>query len=110
MLVPQHGHTSNANKARQTDAAIAEQIMRTMRSTFHQVLGASLAAAPRLLKHTIEVAIAYGINVEKEPHYLWLADLALSLPVPAGWVRIDEGGDSGYWYNELAGTSQWAQR
>jgi hypothetical protein len=92
----------------QGDAAIAEEIARTLRTTFHQVLGASLAAAPRPLGQTLKVALAYGIQIDNEPHYLWLADLALSLPLPAGWVQVShEGEQKSFWHNEICGSSQW---
>ena len=57
-----------------------------LRATFHQVFGAS-AASPRSLMQTLEVAMAYGINLETEAHFLWLADLALAL-LPAGWIQL----------------------
>ena len=94
--------------ATQSDAIVAQQIARTLRATFHQVLGASLAASPRPLRQTLEVALAYGISCETEAHYLWLAALALALPLPAGWVQLDHPTKGApFWHNEICGSSQW---
>ena len=72
------------------------------------MLAASLAAAPRPLLQTLQVAMAYGINIEAEGHYLWLADLALSLPVPVGWVQREHPTNGmPYWYNEICDSAQW---
>ena len=38
---------------------------------------------------------------------MWLADLALSLPVPAAWVACDDRNGRRFWHNELTGTSHW---
>ena len=87
---------------------LSAEIARSLRATFHQVLGASLATAPRPLRQTLEVAAAYGIQIETEANYLWLADLALSLPLPAGWVQLDHPTEHRpYWHNEICGSSQW---
>lgn len=69
----------------------------------------SLAHTPRTLKLTVEVGLAFGIDLVKEPEYLWLADLALSLPLPLGWTQITQAGSPplSFWYNKLLGTSQW---
>ena len=40
----------------------------------------------------------------------WLADLALSLPVPVGWVHVEhpaEESGAHFWHNRIGGTSQW---
>ena len=42
-----------------SDIALAEQIAKNLRGTFHQVLGASLAAAPRPVRQTLEVATVF---------------------------------------------------
>ena len=91
------------------DDAIAEHIARTLRITFHQMLGASLAAAPRPLRHTLEVAMGHGIQIETEAHYLWLADLAIALPLPAGWVQVEHPTQAPamFWHNEICQSSQW---
>lgn len=88
----------------------AEQSLRSLRSTFNQLLGNSLASAPRQLLQTVTVALKYGLRIEKEPQFVWLADLALALPLPAGWVQVDHPHQHGctYWHNEICGSSQWA--
>ena len=39
---------------------------------------------------------------------IWLADLALSLPLPAGWLHLEHPAEAErYWYNEICNTAQW---
>ena len=61
-----------------------EEINKGLMSTFMPIVGAALAHRPRPLRHTLDTAAAYGMDAVKEAEYLWLADLALSLPLPAG--------------------------
>lgn len=53
-----------------------------------QVLCASVAATPRTMTDTIKMALKYAIDPIAEPNLVWLADLATSLPVPAGWIQV----------------------
>ena len=47
-------------------------------------------------------------QIEHEAHYLWLADLALALPLPAGWVQLEHPKeDAAFWHNEISQSSQW---
>ena len=91
------------------EQAAADEHAASLRKTFHQMLSTSLATSPRPLTTTLEVAKSYGISVDHEPHYLWLADLALALPLPAGWVQVEHPKEEQrhFWFNELAGSSQW---
>ena len=90
------------------DKVVAEQMADVLKKTFQQVLGASLAAAPRPLRQTLDIAIGYSINLDYEAHYLWLADLALALPLPAGWVELDHPTQQAtFWHNEITDSSQW---
>jgi len=76
--------------------------------TSRQMLAISVATAPRSVRHTLDVARAYGLIPLKEVEYLWLADIAIALPVPAGWIEHDHPTEGmPYWHNELAGFSQW---
>ena len=68
-----------------------------------------VAVAPRPVRHTLEVALAYGLQLDTEARHLWLADLAVSLPMPAGWTRLEHPEMLGmaFWHNTLTNTSQW---
>jgi len=92
------------------EVALSERFHDALKTAFTQVLSSSLAHEPRALKTTIEVATAYGISPVDEADYLWLADLAQSLPTPIGWIQLEtysEGRPVSYWHNELLGASQW---
>ena len=90
------------------DAELRERIIFELKATFGQVVGASLATGPRTARQTLAVAHGFGINPATEAEYLWLADLAMSLPVPAGWVQVEHPVDGqNFWHNEISGTSQW---
>ena len=76
--------------------------------TLRGALGVALAHEPRLLVHTLDVAERFGIDVVAEAQWVWLADLALSLPVPAGWVAATNAASGAtYWHNEISNTSTW---
>ena len=63
---------------------------------------------PRPLRQTLDVVIGYGIQIETEANYLWLADLAIALPLPAGWVQVDHPTQQAqFWHNEICQSSQW---
>ena len=74
-----------------------------------QVIAATLVHEPRPLQRTLDAAKAFGINLVTEADCLWLADLALSLPPPAGWVLVERPVSQGtaFWYNELTGSAQY---
>ena len=95
--------------AEEAEGHLRERLHAALRHTFRPLLGAALAAAPRQLRSTFDVAQALGIDIVREPGYLWLADLALSLPTPIGWWVADPGvpGRPSFWHNELTATSQW---
>ena len=86
----------------------ASKINTEIKNKFRQVLGVSITHAPRPMRHSLDLAIKYSIDPVQEAHAIWLADLALSLPLPAGWVRVQHP-DEGvlFWHNELTGGSQW---
>ena len=97
-----------AQLAAEREAEVTERFHEALKRTFTPVLSTSLAHEPRPLKTTIEVAVAYGIDIVHEAEYLWLADLALSLPTPIGWIHLTQGiPPVAYWHNELLGISQW---
>ena len=76
--------------------------------TLRSVLGVVLAHEPRPLVHTLDVAERFGIDILEEAQWVWLADLALSLPVPAGWISLrDPASGASYWHNEISNTSTW---
>jgi len=90
------------------DKTIAEMIAKQLRATFQQMLGSSLSASPRPLAATLDVAMAYGLSIADEPQLLWLADLAISLPLPAGWVQANHPTlQAAFWHNEICHSSQW---
>ncbi|KAL1530867.1 hypothetical protein AB1Y20_001761 [Prymnesium parvum] len=90
------------------ESLVAGYIHKALKRTFYKVMSTALAHEPRAMTLTISVAVAYGIELVKEAEYLWLADLAMSLPVPLGWVKVTRNAQpSFYWYNELLGISQW---
>jgi len=90
------------------DDAERARMVSSLRQTFQQVLSASIAATPRLLRHTLEVAISYSIDPIKEPSLVWLADLAVSLPAPSGWTQVMHPTEKiPFWYNELTRYSSW---
>ena len=71
----------------------------------------SVATRPRSVRQTLETAKAYQIHPIVELEMMWLANLALALPVPAGWVSVDHPtADHGarFWHNQISGTSQWS--
>jgi hypothetical protein len=75
---------------------------------YEHLLSATLASGPRPVRETLNVARKYGINLERELDCLWLADLSLSLPVPAGWLQLDHPKEGvPYWHNTILGVSMW---
>lgn len=70
--------------------------LKAIRAKYGIGIAASLAHGPRPLLHTLEVGRAYGISLQREADLLFLADLALSLPIPAGWVHIAKPHSGGF--------------
>ena len=91
------------------DDVLRQRLHAALHAAFDPLVGASLAHMPRPLSATLEAAISLGIDVGREPHYLWLADLAHSLPVPIGWEQLAHplAGRPDFWHNPLLGCSQW---
>ena len=91
------------------EARIREALHSALLTSFTPIVGISLATQPRQLRSTFDVALALGIDIVREPQYLWLADLAQSLPVPFGWSPAEHPtpGQPMFWHNELCGSSQW---
>ena len=94
------------------EARIREALHSALLTSFTPIVGISLATQPRQLRSTFDVALALGIDIVREPQYLWLADLAQSLPVPFGWSPAEHPtpGQPMFWHNELCGSSQWQHR
>ena len=72
-------------------------------------MATAVAHNPRPLITTLRVADDYGISLKMETNFLFLADLALSLPVPAGWACVErpQGQGPAFWVNEFTGASQY---
>jgi len=97
-------HSSNSKM----DEVERVEINAKLRANFQQVLSASLAATPRLMRHSLDLALKFTIEPLAESNLIWLADLAVSLPVPAGWVQVFHPKEQlHYWYNEMTDSSRW---
>ena len=60
------------------------------------------------MRHSLDVALKFSIEPLAEPSLLWLADLAVSLPVPAGLAQVLHPKEQLYfWYNEMTESSRW---
>ena len=87
-----------------------ELLHSSLHGTYDGVLGLPLVHSPRALSVTLDTALELGIDLVREPHLVWLADLARALPVPLGWVPIAAPIGSvvhELWYNEVTHSSQW---
>jgi len=93
----------------QKEAGLRSSFHEALHLTYDPLMSSSLVHAPRPLRATLDCALALGIDIVREPEYLWLADLARSLPVPIGWGQAKHPStDTTYfWHNELTATSQW---
>jgi len=93
----------------QKEAGLRSSFHEALHLTYDPLMSSSLVHAPRPLRATLDCALALGIDVVREAEYLWLADLARSLPVPIGWGQAKHPStDTTYfWHNELTATSQW---
>ena len=97
------------------EAATEEERLRellhtSLHGTYDGVLGLPLVHTPRALSVTLDTALELGIDLVREPHLVWLADLARALPVPLGWAPIAAPIGSvvhELWYNEVTHSSQW---
>jgi uncharacterized membrane protein YgcG len=97
-----------AEAPQMTDDELKLAYNERLQHTYRHVLGAAVASSPRSVRLTLDVASAYGLDLVGEIDYLWLADLALSLPVPAGWVHVDHPVEKKpYWHNAITGASLW---
>jgi len=74
-----------------------------LHDAYRESIAATLAHEPRPLMRTLEAARSYDIDAAAEPDLLFLADVALSSPVPVGWVKVNKvpRGCLPYWWNEL---------
>ena len=88
---------------------LREQLHAALHASYDPLLGTSLTTAPRQLRVTFDIALSLGIDIVREPEYLWLADLAQSMPVPLGWAIVDHpiAQQPSFWHNELSQISQW---
>jgi hypothetical protein len=94
---------SQAHRAR-------ERQLEQLRTAYGRGVAISLAHGPRPLLRTLEAACGYGIDPVAERDVLFLADVALSLPLPVGWIEVDAvpRGCAPYWWNELLGCASHA--
>ena len=69
---------------------------------------AQLAKHPCSLEIVLQTALYLGIEPTTHPHLLWLAHLALSLPLPPGWL-VCERPDvcDRYFWQPACGWTQW---
>jgi hypothetical protein len=69
---------------------------------------AQLAKHPCSLESVLQTALYLGIEPTTHPHLLWLAHLALSLPLPPGWL-VCERPDvcDRYFWQPACGWTQW---
>ena len=78
--------------------------------TYQPLLALTMATSPRSVAQTLDTARAYQIHPVSEIQMTWLADLALSLPVPAGWLHVEhptEEHNAHFWHSAVTGSSQW---
>ena len=62
-------------------------------------------------EHLWELATHYGLDPDREPELLWLAEIAVSSPLPRGWQQHNQMNDDGstteYFYNPVLDSTQW---
>ena len=92
------------------DEELRAAFLAQLYAQYKPLLATSIATAPRAVSQTLETARAYQLHPITEIELTWLADLALSLPVPVGWVHVEhpaEESGAHFWHNRIGGTSQW---
>jgi len=92
------------------DDELRSMFLEQLHERYRPLLAMSVATSPRAVLQTLETARAYQIHPVSEMDLLWVADLALSLPVPAGWVHAEhptEDHHAHFWHNLITGSSQW---
>lgn len=98
-------------KAMANDESSREQrnaLVDHLRSLYEPTVAMSVVHEPRPLPRTLLVALAYSLRLEFDADCVFLADIAISMPPPAGWIRVEPASrqESAYWYNALHGCSQ----
>ena len=59
---------------------------------------------PTLLSQLLAMGSYLGVHALDEPHNMWVAHLALCLPVPAAWAtHVDAESGRAYYHNALLG-------
>ena len=92
------------------DEELRAAFLAQLYAQYKPLLATAIATAPRAVSQTLETARAYQLHPITEIELTWLADLALSLPVPVGWVHVEhpaEENGAHFWHNRIGGTSQW---
>ena len=63
---------------------------------------------PTLLSQLLAMGSYLGVHALDEPHNMWVAHLALCLPVPAAWAtHVELSSGRSYYHNSLLGLTQW---
>ena len=69
---------------------------------------AQLGATPCPLETVLQMALYLGIDPCTHAHLLWMAHVALTPPMPPGWVRCEGREDfEPYYVHPAAGYAQW---
>ena len=63
---------------------------------------------PTLLSQLLAMGSYLGVHALDEPHNMWVAHLALCLPLPAAWAtHVELSSGRSYYHNALLGLTQW---
>jgi len=62
---------------------------------------------PKHKKEVEDYAAYLGIDPQQEPHYLWIAEMALMAPLPPGWTENKDSSGNVFFHNRSMGLNSY---